>query len=69
MKSSFHNENEFTSTTGFIEYCQMHSTSDKIIENLFQSLVQRYQVDLKQSVKGINLYLMVLMDYTTSEIR
>ena len=53
------------STTGFVEYRQMNSKSDnseilrcfdtdEIIEEFFESLVQRHQIGLEQSMKGSN---------------
>ena len=54
------------------ETCAMHAKSDiieimmvsetdEIIEELFKSLLQRYQEGLEESMKGSHFFLMVLM--------
>ena len=55
----------FMSTTGSVKYRQMHSkgnnseimtgfNTDKINEEIFESVVQRYQIGLETSIKGNN---------------
>ena len=43
--------------------------TDEIIEELFESLLQRYQKGLEESMKGSEFFLMVLINYTISVIK
>ena len=44
----------------------MGNKTDKIIEKLFESLLQNYQKDLEESMRGNEFVLVVLIYWVTS---